>query len=133
MGGLFPARSDLIVKLLITEWAGKSRTNFAGIFGVMGTEGASTAPHGRSPALPEDSGMPGVGTGEIDETVTQPLLPCRFRAPASHALRSAARPSGDRSILPCEMCVLPFMSQVKNRMRRPSLNHALKSGIAFCV
>src|ERR1700751_4176263 len=91
------------------------------------------APHGRSPALPERSGMPGVWTGEIGETAPSPLPPCRSHAPASCALRLAARPSEHRLIVPCDIDVLPFTSQIKNRMGPPSLDQTLELEVTFCV
>ena len=91
------------------------------------------APHGRSPVLPEGSGMPGVATGETGETATPPLLPCRSHAPASCALHSAARPSEHRLIVPCDIDVLPFTSQIKHRTGPPSLDQTLKPEVTFCV
>src|SRR5215469_9464106 len=92
-----------------------------------------TAPHGRSPAPPEGSGMLGVGTGEIGGSATPPLLPCRSHASANCAPRSAARPSAHRLIAPCDISVLPFASQVKNRTGPPPLDRTLKSEVTFCV
>src|SRR5271165_3449241 len=91
------------------------------------------APHGRSRALPEGSDTPGVATGRTAETTIRPLPPSRSRALASCAQHSAVRPSGHRSIAPCDVYILPFTTQVNHRSAPPVPNLTLKPEVTFCV
>src|SRR4051812_27581910 len=91
------------------------------------------ARHGRSPALPEGSGMPGVARCQTGETATPPRPRCRSLAPASCAPRSAARPSGHRSIAPYDIYILPFTTQIKHCLSSPLPKLAFKSKVTFCV
>src|SRR5262249_26376805 len=86
------------------------RDEMAGLLEFGRYSNGTGASERRSPVLPEGSGTPDVVRAQTGATTRLPHLTFRCRAAADCAARSVARPSGRRSIAPCDIRALAFVS-----------------------